>query len=118
MENRLFFDTPMNDHFIHFEKNNNMCWIENYYLDDSNPKTFFLLLRCSVTQLKEKGITKFQQILTYSDFDIITKKFDKSQLTIIKDDTIMQTKHIECDIEYAIDIIHLGIMESLVEEEN
>lgn len=108
-ENRYFFDSAMNDHYIHFFRNGDMCWIEDYYMDD-NPKTFFVLLRSAITTLSEKGIKKFQQMISNDDWNKITKQLNKSNVKILKNDLKTESKLIECELEFALDILYLGFI--------
>lgn len=109
--NKIFFECPMNDHYIEFKKNNNnICWIEKIYIDSDNPKTFFALLRSAITILKKNYILKYQQILTYYDYDILKKKTNLDFITVLNDDLVMQTKLVECDIEDALIILETGIL--------
>ena len=107
----MLFETPFNDHFIKFGKKEKIVWIDSHYMDSSNPKTFFLLLRNAITQLETDGYEKYQQLISYEDFKTITSKMKSYEhIEILEDNEKEEYKLIQCNLEEAIDIIYLGMI--------
>jgi hypothetical protein len=106
----MLFESPFNDHYIKFNHINKTVWIDYHYVDNSNPKTYFLLLRTSIDELKNKNFERYQQLISYEDYDNIMSKIKNHNHIILEDNINEKYKKIECDLEDAIDIIYYGMI--------
>lgn len=71
-------------------------WIENYFIDEDNPKLFVALLQTTLRSYLDQGLTIFKQWVSDIDWNTFLHKIPFWRIVYL--DPINQVRLIECDL--------------------
>lgn len=111
-DNKTFFSDDATESYIDMERYNDICWINKLFVDPDNQKLFMMLSKTSFLEMKKKGCTKYQQLVSEDDWNLFLK--ENNEWKILKQNNVDRSMLIECDITLA----HELFMDSLLRNNN
>lgn len=101
--NIIFCSDEATDNYIELEFNNEICWINNLYVDPENVKLFLLLIKSSILKAEKKGCTKYHQLVSSDDWNSFLKY--NEEWRIIRSNQSDGSILIESDIKIASELL-------------
>lgn len=95
------------ENLFEYEIDNTIAIMISSFMDEDEIKLFFVLLRESVDQLKNKGCTVFRQYVTPDDWDNYLQ--NNSKWRIVECSEFYNNVLIECNIDDALSCIGDGL---------
>ena len=100
------FTQKHSDNVILFSKLGKTAYIDNYYVQPENGKSFVILLKSSFATMKKNGCNYYSQTISREDWENYLK--DNDEWKIIKEYEDIMT--IACDIDAASECIVDGFL--------
>ncbi len=97
MENHRLFRCKLTNSWIQYEIEDSVADMKTFNFEFQNIKPFFSLVRDSIDTLKNQGISKIRQMVTYDDYNNFLK--DKTKWNLVFDDKMHDCYLLECPID-------------------
>lgn len=93
------FKDNITKNYLKFHTENTIVWLDEYYVDENDPKLFVALLQTSIQFYIDAGFKKFSQWVSDDDWNGFLHKISYWKIILINPH--LKCKLIECDLSDA-----------------